>query len=84
MTRERTLREAALEILERAEPYALPEGQLHIELNGRVRPRVGQAEFDDAVTYLATRKYIALLEDSLDPELPQWLITDAGKALLRK
>ncbi len=84
MSRERTLRQALLDLLERAEPHALPEGQLHIELNGRVRPPAGLAEFDDAVTYLATRRYIALLPDSLDPETPQWLITESGKTLLRK
>ncbi len=84
MSRERTLRRAALDLLERAEPYALPERQLQIELNGRVRPPAGQAEFEDMVTYLATRKFIALLQDSLDPERSQWLITETGKALLRK
>jgi len=82
--RDRTIRQGILEILERIEPYALPEAQLYLEINGRIRPPVGQAEFDDAINWLCTNKHIAVMEDNIDPQVKKWLITETGKTLLRK
>jgi hypothetical protein len=83
-TREWALRRFTLELLEAAEPYALTERQLGIELSLRFRPRVTAAELEGTVTFLASRGFVAVMEDTLDPHLAQWLITETGKALLRK
>jgi len=82
--RSTNIRRAVLEILERAQPYALPEEQLKIELNATIRPPVGQAEFDDQVLFLQMRTYIATVPDPLDDNLVKWAITEAGMTMLRK
>jgi len=82
--RQQNIRRAILEKLERAEPYALPEDSLQVEVNATLRPPLGQAEFDDALTFLQGNKFVATLPDELDATLVKWLITEAGKTLLRK
>jgi hypothetical protein len=84
MTRAHTVRKAVLEILEGANPYAMPEKQLHTEIDGAVRPPVGQAEFDETILFLQSRKAIATVPDGLDPENVKWTITEVGKTLLRE
>ena len=78
------LRRAILDILERAQPYALPESQLKIELNGAVRPPAGDAEFDEEILFLQTRAYIATVPDPLDDNFVKWAITEAGMTMLRQ
>jgi hypothetical protein len=77
------LRRAVLDILERAQPYALPEAQLAVELNGAIRPPAGQAELDEELLFLQTRGYITTIPDPLDDHLVKWAITEAGRAMLR-
>jgi hypothetical protein len=77
------IRRAILDILERAQPYALPESQLLVELNGAIRPHAGQAELDEQILFLQSRGYIANVPDPLDDNLVKWAITEAGKAMLR-
>jgi hypothetical protein len=84
MTRALSIRKNILLILERAEPYALPEMQLKLELDGTVRPPAAQAEFDEAITFLATRQHAATVPDPLDPDNVKWTITETGKAMLRQ
>jgi len=84
MTRELNIRKNILIILERCEPYALPERQLKIELDGSIRPPSALAEFDEAMTFLNTRKHIATVPDSLDEENVKWTITESGMSLLRQ
>ena len=84
MTRPLTIRKATLEILERADPYALPEDQLLIELNTALRPPVGKAEFYDALLFLNTRKHIITIPDNIDDTLVKWAISETGKTLLRQ
>lgn len=84
MSRQQIIRRAILEKLERAEPYALPETSLRVETSAQLRPPLADAEFDDAMLWLQSRRYIASLPDELDEELVKWLITEAGKTLLRK
>ncbi len=81
--RDTNIRRAILDILERAHPYALPESQLAVELNGAVRPPVSTAELDEQLLYLQTRTYIATVPDSLDDNLVKWAITEAGMSILR-
>ena len=78
------LRKAILDILERAQPYALPESQMKVELNGAVRPPAGDAEFDEEMLFLRTRGYIATVPDPLDDNLVKWAITEAGMTMLRQ
>jgi hypothetical protein len=78
------IRGTILDILERAQPYALPESQLVVELNGALRPAVGSAEFDEQVLFLQTRRYITTVPDPLDDLLVKWAITEAGLAMLRQ
>jgi hypothetical protein len=82
--RSTTLRRALLDILERAQPYALPENQLIVELNGVVRPPSSRAEFDEELLFLQTRGYVATVPDPLDDHLVKWAITEAGMAMLRQ
>ncbi len=78
------IRRAILDILERAQPYALPESQLSVELNGAVRPPAGRAELDEELLFLEARAYIATIPDPLDDHLVKWAITEAGKTMLRQ
>jgi hypothetical protein len=78
------LRKAILDILERASPYALPESQLTVELNGTVRPPAGKAELDEEMLFLQTRRYITTIPDPLDDNLVKWAITEAGRTMLRQ
>jgi hypothetical protein len=82
--RSNTIRRAILGILERAQPYALPEEQLSVELNGMVRPPAGKAETDEEILFLQVRSYITTVPDSLDENLVKWAITEAGRATLRQ
>jgi len=78
------IRRAILDILERAQPYALPEAQLTVELNGAVRPPAGKAELDEELLFLQRRGYIATVPDPLDDNFVKWAITEAGMTMLRK
>jgi hypothetical protein len=82
--RSTTIRRALLEILERAQPYALPEQQLIVELNGSIRPPAGKAEFDEEILFLQVRGYITTVPDSLDENLVKWAVTEAGRTTLRQ
>jgi hypothetical protein len=79
-----TIRRTILDILERAQPYALPESQLVVELNGALRPAAGAAEFDEQILFLQSRRYITTVPDPLDDQLVKWAITEAGLTMLRQ
>ena len=78
------LRRTILEMLDRASPYALPENQLVLELNGAVRPPAPAAEMDEEILFLQSRGYIARVPDPLDDHFVKWAITEAGRAMLRQ
>ena len=84
MTRTLNIRKNLLLILERCEPYAMPERQLKLELDGSIRPPAAMAELEDAILYLNIRKHIATVPDPLDEQNVKWTITETGKALLRQ
>jgi hypothetical protein len=84
MTRLLSLRKNILMILERCEPYALPERQLKLELDGSIRPPAALAEFEDALSFLNIRKHILTVPDPLDEQNVKWTITETGKAMLRQ
>jgi hypothetical protein len=81
--RSTNIRRAILDILERAQPYALPEQQLTVELNGVVRPPTARAELDEELLFLQRRGYITTVPDPLYDTLVKWAITEAGMAMLR-
>jgi hypothetical protein len=78
------IRRTILDILERCQPFALPESQLAVELSAIIRPPAGKAELDDAILFLQTRRYIATVPDPLDDNLVKWAITEPGMTMLRK
>ncbi len=78
------IRRAILDILEHCQPFALPESQLAVELNGSVRPPAGKAELDEEILFLQVRGFITTVPDPLDERLVKWAITEAGAAMLRK
>ena len=82
--RQQNIRRAILNKLADAEPYALPEDTLQAVVNAAVRPPMGQAEFDDALTFLQSQRFVRTLPDDLDPDLVKFLITESGKTLLLK
>jgi len=82
--RSTNIRRALLHILERAQPYALPESQLILELNGAIRPPAGAAESDEAILFLQSHGYITTIPDPLDDNLVKWAITEAGRTMLRQ
>jgi len=84
MTRTLNIRTNLLLILERCEPYAMPERQLKLELDGSIRPPSGFAEFEDAITFLNTRKHIVTIPDPLDDNNVKCTITETGKTLIRQ
>ena len=77
------IRRTILDNLERVAPLANPEKQLRMEINGRLRPPVGTAEFDEEMLFLQSRGYIARVPDPLDDALVKWTITESGMAVLR-
>ena len=84
MTRTISIRKNILFILERAEPYALPETQLKLELDGSIRPPAATAEFEDAMLFLNTHGHAVTVPDPLDEQNVKWTITETGKALIRQ
>jgi len=84
MTRPLNIRKNILLILERCEPYAMPERQLKLELDGSIRPPSAVAEFEDAMLFLNIRKHIATVPDPLDEQNVKWTLTETGKTLLRQ
>ncbi len=84
MTRLEITNRAILSTLENADPYALPEAQLLIEINGALRPPVGQAEFDEALMFLSSNHFIVTVPNRLDANLVKWTITEAGKSVARQ
>lgn len=87
MSRKATLSRTVLEMLERCEPYALPMHQLLREVNAQVRPPATEDELKEIVLGdkgLRSRGAVDVLTDDFDAELLKPLITEVGKALLRR
>jgi hypothetical protein len=82
MNREATIRRAVLEILSLANPYALPEAQLRIEVNGLIRPPAKPPEFAEALDFLTSRRAIHTVPEDLSPETMKWAITEIGQVLV--
>jgi hypothetical protein len=75
-------RRTVLEILDRAAPYAPPEASVRLSVNAALRPPCGEAEFDETVDWLKSRGFVDQMELGLGAV--GWLITESGKAELRR
>ena len=71
-----------LEVLAMAAPYALEEEAMFRMVNDLLRPPLQFGERGPTLTQLRTQKFIVQVEDSLDPELRQFALTDLGKTFL--
>jgi len=74
---------AILKVLERAQPYALPEAQLGIELKSVVLRPPGNAKMEKELRLLETRGYIVSIPDPLDARLSKWSMPQAGRTMRR-
>ena len=77
-------RQAILRILEEAAPYALPEEQLLIGLNARVRPPLGISDLVVHLGWLWEQRMIQKLDGKYGDKIARWLVTEAGQAELRR
>ncbi|GEM_PF-3715463 len=78
------IRRTILDVLEVAFPYATPETTLRVQLDTRLRPPVGDAEFEQAMTFLNTKAHVKTVADPIDEQNVKWTITETGKVLLRQ
>lgn len=86
MNRRRTINVSVLRILEALSPNAMPEGQLGLELDGAVRPKVEPEDFASALAELCRAGYIVEVELAMDRALGaerRWAVTETGVAALR-
>lgn len=71
-----------LECLDDSDGYAVPEPTLRTMLDVRMRPPVGDAEFEIAMVSLHAKDAIATVPDEFDQALVKHVIKERGKALL--
>lgn len=71
-----------LDVLKMAYPYALEEQAMFKMVNDILRPPLHFGERGPTLTQLREQKFIVQVEDSLDPELRQFALTDLGKTFL--
>lgn len=71
-----------LEVLKMAAPYAVEEQSMFRMVDDLLRPPLHFGERGPTLTQLRSQKFIVQVEDSLDPELRQFALTDLGKTFL--
>jgi hypothetical protein len=82
-TRERSIRQAVLRVLKAWGDDPMVEEQLFTEVKGAIRD-LGPVEFNDALDYLAPKKYVQSIPDATDERVTLWGITDRGLLLLNR
>lgn len=70
---------AALEALSMAGSYALEESRLFRFIDDLVKPPLQYTEQGITTKFLKDRGWIREVENSMDPGLKQWVITEAGR-----
>lgn len=80
--RTKQIRRAALEALKPASPYALPESTMLSFVDDLVKPPLSDAERKETLAWLADGKFAVRTAGALDPDAPEWVITELGKSLL--
>ncbi len=68
-----------LEVLRMAAPYAVEEQAMFKMVNDLLRPPLHFGERGPMLTQLLKQKFMVPVEDSLDPELRQFALTELGK-----
>lgn len=71
-----------LESLQMAGGYALEDSRLMSFVDDLIRPPLSFAEHGVVKQMLRDNKFIKAVEDTLDPGLKQWVITDLGRNYL--
>lgn len=69
-----------LKTLRDASGHPLLESVLRSQVDVRLRPRPSKAEFDDGITNLRAKGFIAIKENELESEDPYWLLDERGEA----
>ena len=80
--RVKQVRRAALEALKRAYPYALPEVTLLGFVDDLVRPPLSAEERAATLAWLERDKLAVRVAGALDPDAPEWVISQLGITLL--
>lgn len=80
--RTKQIRRTFLNALAMAGNYALPEDVLFNFVDDLVKPPLQFTERGLTTAFLKTGGFIRGVEDTLDPGLKQWVITELGKNLL--
>jgi hypothetical protein len=80
--RRKQVRRTLLETLKMAGNYALEESTMWGYVNDLIKPPVNFGERGVTLKELRDGGFIREAEDTLDPEMKQWLITELGKNLL--
>ena len=80
--RTKQIRRTALETLRPAHPYALPEETLLAFLDDMIRPPLSADERAQTLAWMADGKFAVRTAGALDPDAPEWVITELGRSLL--
>jgi hypothetical protein len=80
--RTKLAKKATLEALAMAGNYALPEESLWSYVNSMLKPPAKAEEGAAILEDLKKQEWIRAVEDTLDPEMKQWVITELGKNVL--
>lgn len=80
--RRKQVRRTVLETLKMAGNYALEESTMWGFVNDLIKPPLTYGEQGVTLKELRDGGFIREAQDTLDPEMKQWLITELGKNLL--
>lgn len=69
-----------LRVLKDATGHPLLESVLRSQVDVRLRPRPTKADYDDAITNLRSKGFIAIKGNELDDEDPYWMLDEKGEA----
>lgn len=82
--RQAAIRRTSLKILDDCSPHALPEGTLREHLDERERPRVSDAEWAEARTWLLEQGAMKAIGGSFGSDEARLMITEQGQVMLRQ
>jgi len=80
--RRKQIARALLETLAMAGGYALEEGALFNFVNDLIKPPMDFGEKGVTTAFLKEQGWIRTAEDSADPGMKQWVITELGRNYL--
>jgi hypothetical protein len=77
--RRKQIHRALLEALSMAGGYALEESMLFNYVDDLVKPPLSFAEKGCTTAFLKDQQWIRQVEDTMDPGMKQWVITELGR-----